>query len=92
MNFMRKDLKLENLPKEFAHVLLKAMEEKNIKTTLSDFLVYSLASCDETNLHLEFVNKSGYIGDELYQSLSRENDELGRKINKFIKFVETDWK
>ena len=65
---------------------------KKYKNDFIRFLVYSLASCDETNLHLDFVHKAGYINDDLYQSLNRENDELGKKINKFIKFVETEWK
>ena len=56
------------------------------------FLIYAQASCDETEVHLEFIHDSGYITDDIYMELKEENDKLGRKINKFIQYVETKWK
>lgn len=54
--------------------------------------VNAQASCDETSLHLDFIHDSGYISDHVYEELKEENDKLGRKINKFIQYVETQWK
>jgi len=56
------------------------------------FLTYAQASCDETEVHLDFIHASGYITDEVYQEIKTENDVLGRKINKFIQYVEKYWK
>jgi len=46
------------------------------------FLTYAQASCDETEVHLDFIHASGYITDEVYQEIKTENDVLGRKINR----------
>lgn len=72
--------------------IVEGYGRKKYKNDFIKFLVYSLASCDETRLHLDFVFKSSHINEGLYQSLNEEYDELGKKINKFIQFVEADWK
>jgi hypothetical protein len=41
---------------------------------------------------LECIHDSGYIKIELYEELKETNDKLGRKINKFIQYVEANWK
>jgi four helix bundle protein len=56
------------------------------------FLTYAQASCDETEVHLTFIHPSGHITDEIYQEIKKENDLLGKKINKFIQYVEKYWK
>lgn len=52
------------------------------------FLIYALASCDETQVHLDFIFDSEYIKKEQYDYFKEEYDKLGRKINKFIDSVE----
>ena len=56
------------------------------------FLIYSHASCDETILHLNFIKD---IHDRDYREMKfflEKYDELGRKINKYIQYVEKEWK
>ncbi|MBW2311429.1 MAG: hypothetical protein DRG87_00580 [Deltaproteobacteria bacterium] len=47
---------------------------------------------DETEVHLNFLHDSGYINDQDYDSLKEEIYKVGRKINKFIQYVEKEWK
>jgi len=65
---------------------------RRYKNEFIKFLVYAQASCDETQVHLNFIHDSGYINDQEYDNLKEEIDKLGRKINKFIQYVEKDWK
>jgi four helix bundle protein len=65
---------------------------RRYKNEFIKFLVYAQASCDETQVHLSFMHDSGYINDQDYDTLKDEIDKLGRKINKFIQYVENDWK
>jgi four helix bundle protein len=55
------------------------------------FLVYSLASCDETLDHLDNLNITGSLEDEkLYHDLNNKLDILGKRLNNFIKAVEKE--
>ena len=63
------------------------MQDSGIK-----FLVYAHASCDETILHLNFIKDTHVLEDEEVKSLLDAYDELGRKINRYIKYVENEWK
>ena len=72
--------------------IVEGYGRKRYKADLIKFLVYAHASCDETILHLNFINNIHEIDKEEIQSLFEQYDELGRKINKFIKYVENEWK
>jgi four helix bundle protein len=65
---------------------------RRYKNEFIKFLVYAQASCDETEVHVSFIHDSGYINDQDHDSLKDEIDKLGRKINKFIQYVEKNWK
>jgi four helix bundle protein len=54
------------------------------------FLTYSIASCDETMNHILTINT---IYPEIKEFLEFEDqyDKLGRKINNYIKYVESNW-
>ena len=55
------------------------------------FLVYSLASCDETLDHLDNLNITGSLKDnKLYDYLNNKLEVLGKKLNNFIKAVEKE--
>jgi len=65
---------------------------KKYKAEFVKFLTYSQASCDEATSQLETIN-------ELYTDIVPESKELkedynvlGAKINKFIQYVESNWK
>ena len=64
---------------------------RRYKNEFIKFLVYAQASCDETEVHLDFIHESGYLNDNDYDTLVDENDKLGRKINKFTQYGETQW-
>ncbi|OYU94643.1 MAG: four helix bundle protein [Bacteroidetes bacterium B1(2017)] len=51
------------------------------------FMVYSLASCDETSLHLLKINHLyPYLSSETSQLLI-EYDQLGKKISSFLDYL-----
>jgi four helix bundle protein len=56
------------------------------------FLISAHASCDETLIHLKFIYDSKYIDEQNYISFKNEYEELSKKINKFINYVEENWK
>ena len=78
--------------KGIASTIVEGYGRRKYKNDFVRFLVYAQASCDETQVHLEFIHDSGYITDDIYMELKEENDKLGRKINKFIQYVSTQWK
>ena len=72
--------------------IVEGYGRKNYRNDFIRFLIYAQASCDETEVHLDFIHASGYISDELYLELKEENDRLGKKINKFNQYVQRYWK
>ena len=66
------------------------MEERS-RAEFVRFLVYAHASCDETILHLKLINEMHKIDGNEIDSLINAYEDLGRKINKFIRYVETEW-
>ncbi len=60
------------------------------KNEFIKFLIYALASCDETNVHLDFVHKSGYIDASEHKGFVEKYDDLGKKINRFLEKVMQD--
>ncbi len=78
--------------KGIASTIVEGYGRKRYKKDFVRFLVYAQASCDETQVHLDFIHDSGHIADDVYIELKEKNDKLGRKINKFIQYVSTQWK
>ena len=72
--------------------IVEGYGRRKYKNDFIRFLTYAQASCDETEVHLDFIHASGHITDEIYQEIKKENDVLGKKINKFIQYVEKYWK
>ena len=64
---------------------------KRYKAEFVKFLVYAHASCDETIVHLNFIKDThDFIQKEIATFLTAY-EELGRKISRFIDFVEKEW-
>ena len=78
--------------KSITACIVEGYGRKRYKAELIKFLTYAHASCDETILHLNFINGIHEIDKKEVLALSEQYDELGRKINKFIRYVENDWK
>ena len=78
--------------KGVSSTIVEGYGRRKYKNDFVRFLVYAQASCDETEVHLNFIYDSGYIDKSLYHELKEDNDRLGKKINKFIQYVEKEWK
>jgi len=72
--------------------IVEGYGRKKYKAEFVKFLIYAQASCDETILHLNFINDTQVFNDDEVKPLLKAYDELGRKINKFTKYVENEWK
>jgi len=57
------------------------------KNEFIKFLIYALASCDETSVHLDFVAQCKYITATQYENYTERYDILGKKINKYLQNV-----
>jgi four helix bundle protein len=64
---------------------------RRYKADYIKYLVYSIASCDETINHINtiIVLYPDLIG---FNELLTEYDCLGRKINKYLQYVESSWR
>lgn len=63
---------------------------RRYKKEFIKFLIYSHASCDETINQLETINIL-YFKENPINDLIDEYNVLGKKINKFIQYVESSW-
>jgi four helix bundle protein len=77
--------------KGIAACIVEGYGRKRYKAELIKFLVYAHASCDETLLHLSLLKDTNGCAREV-TSFIKAYDELGAKINKFIQYVEKQWK
>ena len=60
------------------------------KNEFIKFLIYALASCDETLVHLDFVYNSQYISSDQYKEYAERYNVLGKKINRYLQMVMRD--
>ena len=58
------------------------------KNEFVKFLIYALASCDETKVHLDFVAGCKYITKEQHEDYIKRYEILGKKINRYLQYVE----
>ena len=65
---------------------------KKYKAEFIKFLVYGQASCDETILHLSFLRDTHNDTAPKVKPLLDSYEELGGKTNRFIQYVEKEWK
>lgn len=61
------------------------------KNELVKFLIYALASCDETNVHLDFAAGCKYITGGQHEGYTKRYDILGKKINRYMQYVERSY-
>ena len=72
--------------------IVEGYGRKKYKSDFIKFLVYAHASCDETIVHLNFLKDTHELDTQEILSLLEDYDTLGGKINKFIQYVEKEWK
>jgi four helix bundle protein len=75
--------------KSVKSTIVEGYGRRHYKQEFIRFLVYALASCDETIDHLETLYETKSLKDQvLYQQLHDKLELLGKKINAFLQAVE----
>lgn len=72
--------------------IVEGYGRRKFKADYIKFLIYSHASCDETIVHLIFLRDTHELDIKRLNYFLEKYDELGRKINKYIQYVEKEWK
>ena len=72
--------------------IVEGYGRKRYKSDFIKFLIYAHASCDETILHLNFIKDTHEINEKETKSFLDTYNQLGGKINKFIQYVEKEWR
>ena len=81
---------IRKLMKSVKSTIVEGYGRRRYKQEFIRFLTYAHASCDETVDHLETLFETGCLSDQpLYQDLHDRLFILGRKLNNFIRTVET---
>jgi four helix bundle protein len=71
--------------------IVEGYGRRRYKSDYIKFLVYAHASNDETIDHLETLFETGSLtNEEVFKSLQKKLDLLGRKLNNFIQAVEAE--
>ncbi|HEV8538390.1 MAG TPA: four helix bundle protein [Bacteroidota bacterium] len=68
--------------------VVEGFGSRRYKLEFIKFLVYALASCDETREHLDLLFQTKSFDEGRYKYISGRYDELGKRLNKFIQAVE----
>ena len=71
--------------------IVEAYGRRRYKAEYVRFLIFAHASCDEAICQLEMINTLYFQQDPINELISKYNS-LGAKINKFIQYVEKNWK
>jgi four helix bundle protein len=70
--------------------IVEGFGRRKYKAEYIKFLTYSIASCDETMNHILTI-KTLYPKIEDFLEFEDHYDKLGRKINNYIQYVESNW-
>jgi len=79
---------LRRAAKSIPSNIVEGFGRRRYKNEFLKFLIYALASCDETREHLKILSETGSLRNaESSKYFLEKYDVLGRKINNFIKAV-----
>jgi four helix bundle protein len=78
--------------KAITSCIVEGYGRRKYKADFVRFLVYAHASCDETILHLNFIKDTHELNGEEIEFFLNSYDELGGRINRFVQYVEKEWK
>jgi four helix bundle protein len=81
---------LRRASKSISANIVEGYGRKRYKAEFSKFLVYALASCDETMEWIRYVKDCHPDCIDQAEDLLRMIDELGRKLNRFMQSVEAN--
>jgi four helix bundle protein len=77
--------------KSIKDTIVEGYGRKKYKNDFIKFLIYAQSSCDETISQLNMINDL-YFSEKPLTKLMDDYNVLGKKINKFIQYVEGNWK
>ncbi len=81
---------LRRAAKSITTNIVEGFGRRKYKNEFLKFLIYALASCDETREHLRILFETGSLeNEERFGYFIGKYEELGRKINNFIKAVDS---
>jgi len=60
---------------------------RRYKNDYIKFLVYALASCDETRVHLDLLHKTNELPQKQYDYYTEQYIILGKQLNKFLQSI-----
>ena len=79
--------------KAVTSAIVEGYGRRRYKNEFIRYLVVAQSECDETRVHLDFLFETELIKDEkIYQDLSVAYEALSKQINKFIQWVEENYK
>lgn len=74
-------------------MIVEGYGRRRYKGDYIKYLVFAIAECDETILHLEFLYEtSSWKDEDAFNKFMEEYDLLSKRINKFIQWVEINLK
>jgi four helix bundle protein len=76
--------------KSIKDTIVEGYGRKRYKDDFIRFLTYAQGSCDEVISQLNMINDL-YFNEHPLTELISKYDMLGKKINKFIQYVESNW-
>ena len=71
--------------------IVEGYGRRKYKADFIKYLIYSIASCDETINHIISINEL-YPEIPDFKDIEPEYDKLGRMINNYIQYVESNWR
>lgn len=77
--------------KRIKDIIAEGFGRRRYKEEFIRFLIFAHASCDESVSQLHMISDLHFFEEPLTNLINRYNT-LGRKINSFIKYVESSWK
>lgn len=83
---------LRRSTKSITSNIVEGYGRRKYKSEFLKFLIYAQSSCDESILHLNFINDTHDGKKNEVKPMIAMYETLGRKINNFIQYVENEWK
>jgi four helix bundle protein len=82
---------LRRCSKAIATLIVEGFGRRRYKGDYIRYLVMSHAECDEAIVHLDLLFETmSLMDDVLYGQLKSEYESLSKKINRFIKWIESN--
>jgi len=67
--------------------LAEGYGRRRYKNDYVKFLVYALASCDETRVHLDLLHETGELPQKRHDYFTEQYIILGKQLNKFLQSI-----